>query len=151
MAWEPDWGGSDVWFNGATASADGSVLIESEPRLCFICLTRFLHANRSPLRLKTLCGSRPRLPGAVDAVFEAGQLLGADRAAGVKFPGGDADLRAEAEFAAAGKLRRCVVQHDRRIDLVEEFARCGFVLGDGRIGGVRTVVVHLRDRFNCAV
>ena len=65
--------------------------------------------------------SRPRLPGAVDAIFEARQLLGADRAAGMEFAGGDADLRAEAELAAVGELRRGVVQHDRRIDLVEEF------------------------------
>ena len=65
--------------------------------------------------------SRPRLPGAVNAIFEARQLLGADRAAGVEFAGGNADLRAEAELAAIGELRRCVVQHDRGIDLVEEF------------------------------
>src|SRR5712692_6784955 len=84
-------------------------------------------------------GSRPRLPGAVDTVFETGQLLGADRTAGVKFPGGNADFRAEAEFAAVGKLGRCVMQHDRRIDLVEEFSRGGFVLGHDRIGVLRTV------------
>jgi hypothetical protein len=30
------------------------VLIESEPRLYIIVLTRFLHANRHPLRSKTL-------------------------------------------------------------------------------------------------
>src|SRR5256885_7977321 len=65
--------------------------------------------------------SRPRLPGAVNAVFEARQLLGADRAAGVEFAGGNPDLRAEAELAAIGELCRCVVQHDRGIDLAEEF------------------------------
>src|SRR5258708_23438848 len=92
-------------------------------------------------------GSRPRLPGAVDAVFETGQLLGADRTAGVKFPGGDADFRAEAEFAAVGKLGRCVMQHDGRIDLVEEFARGGFVVGDDRGGVLGTVVVNMRDRL----
>src|SRR5258705_10279850 len=134
MAWETDCDAADAWFNGATASADRSVLIQSEPRLCFFCVTRFLHANRSPLHLKTLWGSRPRLSGAVDAIFEAGQLLGADRTAGVKFPGGDADFGAEAEFAAVGKLGRRVMQHDRRIDLVEEFARGGFVLGHDRVG-----------------
>src|SRR6266404_9603978 len=96
-------------------------------------------------------GSRPRLPGAVDAIFETGQLLGADRPAGVKFPGGDADFRAEAEFAAVGKLRRCVMQHDRRIDLVEKFARGGLVLRHDRIGVTRTVVVNMRDRFIDAV
>jgi len=40
-----------------------------------------------------LC-SRPRLPGAVDAVFETGQLFGADRAAGVKLTRSDSDFRA---------------------------------------------------------
>src|SRR5437773_12080782 len=65
--------------------------------------------------------SRPRLPGAVHAIFEAGELLGADWAAGMEFPGGDADLGAEAKLAAIGELRRGVVQHERGIDLVEEF------------------------------
>ena len=95
--------------------------------------------------------SRPRLPGAVDAIFEAGQLLGADRAAGVEFPGGDADFGAEAEFAAVGELGRCVMQHDRRIDLVEKFARGAFVLGHDRIGVVRAVIVNMRDRLVDAV
>src|SRR5436190_16679842 len=65
--------------------------------------------------------SRPRLPGAVNAIFEARQLLGANRAAGVEFAGGNPDFRAEAELAAVGELRRGVVQHDRGIDLAEEF------------------------------
>src|SRR3981189_724394 len=97
----------------------------------FSCLTRFPYANRFPpriasgasFRLKPRWRAPPGLPRAMAAVFEPGQLLGADRAAGVKFPGGDADFRAEAEFAAVGELGRCVMQHDRRIDLVEEFAR----------------------------
>src|SRR5438876_6005286 len=130
MAWETDCGAAEAWFNGATPSA------------MFAFLTRFLRANRCPpriasgagFRLKPRRGSRPRLPGAVDAIFETGQLLGADRTAGVKFPGGDADFRAEAEFAAVGKLGRCVMQHDRRIDLVEEFPRGGVVLGHDRVG-----------------
>jgi hypothetical protein len=37
-------------------------------------------------------------------------LLDADRAARVHAAGGDADLGAEAEFAAVGELRRGVVQ-----------------------------------------
>src|SRR5882757_9803358 len=127
--------------------------MESEPRLYFFCLMRFAHANRvlpriasgAGFRLKTRWHSRPRLPGAMDAIFEAGQLLGADRATGMKFPGGDPDFRAEAEFAAIGKLSRCVMQHDRRIDLVEEFARGGFVVGHDRVGMLRTVVVNMRD------
>src|SRR6476660_7153437 len=56
------------------------------------------------LRAKTLSSSRPRLPGAVDAIFEAGQLFGPDRPAGVEFAGGDSDLGAEAKLAAIGKL-----------------------------------------------
>src|SRR5947208_1120047 len=60
--------------------------------------------------------SRPRLPGTVNAIFEARQLLGADRAAGVEFAGGNPDFRAEAELAAVGELCRCVVQHDRGLD-----------------------------------
>src|SRR6478735_8147265 len=64
--------------------------------------------------------SRPRLPGAVNAVFEARQLLGTNRAAGVEFASGDPDLGAEAELAAVGELRRGVVQHDRGVDLAEE-------------------------------
>src|SRR6266480_6751440 len=64
-------------------------------------------------RVTTCTGwrSRPRLPGAVNAIFEARQLLGADRAAGVEFPGGNPDLGAEAEFTTVGELGRCVVQH----------------------------------------
>src|SRR6188474_2823863 len=65
--------------------------------------------------------SRPRLPGAVNAIFEARQLLGANRAAGVEFAGGNPDLGAEAELAAVGELGRRVVQHDRGIDLAEKF------------------------------
>ena len=47
------------------------------------------------------------------AIFEAGELLDADRAARVQAAGGDADLGAEAELAAVGELGRGVVQHDR--------------------------------------
>jgi hypothetical protein len=80
--------------------------------------------------------SQPRLPGAVDAIFEARQWLGTNRAAGVEFAGGNADLRTEAELATIGELRRCVVQHDRGIDLGEEFPGCPGVLGHDRIGVV---------------
>src|ERR1700731_1643945 len=104
-------------------------------------------ASRFRLRIKTLWCSRPRLPGAMDAVFETGQLLRADRAAGVKFPGRNSDFGAEAEFAPVGKLGRCVVQHDRRIDLVEKLAGRGCVVGHDRIGVMRAVVVNMRDRL----
>src|SRR5476651_1904953 len=118
MAWETDGNATEGRFNGATAW---------------------------PTRLKTLWRSRPRLPGAVDAVFETGQLFGADRAAGVEFAGGDADFRAEAEFAAVGELGRRVMQHDRRIDLVEELAGGACIFRHDRISVMRTVVVNMRD------
>src|SRR5882757_8402205 len=126
---------TETGFNAATARARPS------------WPTRCLHTARCPpriasgsgFRLKTRCRSRPGLPGAVDAILEAGQLFGADRAAGVKFAGGDADFRAETELAAIGELGRCVVQHDRRVDLVEKFSRGGLVLGHDRVGVVRAV------------
>src|SRR5262245_39812830 len=95
--------------------------------------------------------SRPGLPAAVHAILEARQLLGADRAAGVEFAGGDADLGAEAELAAVGKLRRGVMQHDRRIDLVEEFLRRLRILGHDRVGVARAVAMDVRDRLVDAV
>src|SRR5437588_7171250 len=95
--------------------------------------------------------SRPRLSGAVDPIFEAGQLLGADRAAGVELAGGNPNLSTEAELAAVGELRRGVVQHDRRIDLVEELPRDVGIFGHDRVGVVRTVVMNMRDRLIDAV
>src|SRR5262245_61984648 len=69
--------------------------------------------------------SRADLPGAADAVLEAGELIDADRPTGVHLAGSNADLGAEAELAAVGELGRGVVQNDRRVDLVEEFlGRC---------------------------
>src|SRR5258705_7571948 len=68
---------------------------------------------RAARAAKTQMHSRPRLPGAVDAIFEARQLLGADRSAGVEFAGGNPDFGAEAELAAIGELRRGVMKHDR--------------------------------------
>ena len=44
--------------------------------------------------------------------------------------GRDADLGAEAEFAAVGELSRGVVQHDGRIHLVQEFLRRLLIGGD---------------------
>ena len=64
----------------------------------------------------------------------------------MEFAGGDADFRAEAEFAAVGELGRRVMQHDRRINLAEKPAGGGLVLGHDRVGMVRTVVVNMRDR-----
>src|SRR5438309_1241344 len=60
--------------------------------------------------------SRPGLTRTPHAVFEARELLDADRAARMHAPGRDADLGTEAELAAVGKLGRGVVQHDCGID-----------------------------------
>src|SRR5438105_6441024 len=95
--------------------------------------------------------SRPRLSGAMDPIFEAGQLLGADRAAGVEFAGGNPDLGAEAELAAVGELRRGGVQQDPRSDLAAAPLRDVGVLGHDRVGMVRAVVMNMRDRFIDAV
>ena len=60
--------------------------------------------------------SRPHLAGAAHHVLEGGELLDADRAARMQPAGGDADLRAHAELAAVGELRRGIVQHDRAVE-----------------------------------
>src|SRR6059036_68700 len=95
--------------------------------------------------------SRPGLPGAVNTIFEACQLLGADRATGVEFAGGNADLGAETELAAVGKLRRGVMEHDCGIDLVEKFLRSMRVVGHDCVGVTRAVILDMRDRRADAV
>ena len=64
-----------------------------------------------------ISASGPRLAVAVHAILEGAELLDPDRPARVDAPGGDADLGAEAEFAAVGELGRGVVQDDRRVRL----------------------------------
>src|SRR5215510_7921598 len=90
--------------------------------------------------------SRPDLSRAAHAILEAGELLDTDRAAGVKTAGGDADLGAEPELAAVGELGRGVVQHDRGIDLAQEFLRRRTVFRDDRIGMVGAVALDMPDR-----
>src|SRR5689334_10707703 len=90
--------------------------------------------NACPAQRKS---SRPRLPGAVDTIFEARELIDADRPARMEFSGRDPDLRAEAELAAVGELRRGVVQHDRRVDLAQEPLGGLVVLGHDRVGVLR--------------
>src|SRR5690606_28850441 len=89
--------------------------------------------------------SRADLPRAAHAVFEAGELLDADRAAGVHLAGGDADLGAEAELAAVRELRRGVVQHDRGIDLAQKALGRGLIGGDDGVGVVRAVALDMVD------
>src|SRR5258708_24409600 len=97
------------------------------------------------LQTRKMRRSRPCLSGTVNAVFEAGQLLGADRTTGMKLSGGNSDFRAEAEFAAVGKLGRSVVQHDGRIDLVEESSRHVAVFSHDSIGVMRAMLLDMRN------
>ena len=61
---------------------------------------------------------------AADDVFVGRQFLETHRAARMQLVGADADLRAEAEFAAVGEARGSVPINRRRIDLAQEtFAR----------------------------
>ena len=83
---------------------------------------------------------------AADAILERGELLDADRPARMHAAGRDADLGAEAELAAVGELRRGVVQHDRGVDLAQEFLGGLLVRGDDRVGVVRAVALDMRDR-----
>ena len=64
----------------------------------------------------------------------------------MELAGGNADLATEAELAAIGELRRRVVQHDRRVDLVEEALRGLRIVGDDRVGVVGAVVLDVVDR-----
>ena len=85
------------------------------------------------------------MTGAANDVFERGQLLDADRPAGMQAPGGDADFRAHAEFAAVGELRRGVVQHDSAVEAGEEALGGGAVVGDDAIGVLRAISADVRD------
>src|SRR5262249_59372532 len=96
-------------------------------------------------------GSPGRLTRSADAVFEAAQLLHADRTPRVEPAGGNADLGAEAELAAVGELGRGVVQDDRRIDLREELLRRRRIGGDDGIGMIRAVTLDMGDRLVDAV
>ena len=66
-------------------------------------------------------------------------MLDAHRAARMHAARGDADLGAEAEFAAIGELRRGVVQHDGAVDLRQEPRGGGLVLRDDAVGVVRAI------------
>src|SRR3954463_8754652 len=86
------------------------------------------------------------LPGAVDAIIEGRKLFDTDGPARMQPPGGDADLRAKAELAAVGELCRGVMQHDGGIDLAQKPVGRGSILGQDRVGMVRTVRLDMGDR-----
>src|SRR6267142_1942077 len=79
-------------------------------------------------------------------VLITGQLLDADRSAGMKFVRADADFRAHAEFAAVGKLSGRVVQYDGAIDPRQKpLGHCG-VVGHDALGMLRTVLANVCHR-----
>ena len=65
--------------------------------------------------------------------------------------GGDADLRAHAELASVGELRRGVVQHDRAVHPLQKALRRRLILGDDGFGMRRAVLGDVRDRAVDAV
>src|SRR5215469_6505685 len=94
---------------------------------------------------RVTAASRPRLSGAAYAVFEAGQLLDSDRSTGVEPSGGNTDFGAEAELAAIGELRRRIMQHDRRVNLAQEFVRRLAIFGHDRVGMTRAITLNMCD------
>src|SRR3546814_5909482 len=90
--------------------------------------TDTLFPSTTLFRARGLLG--PDVAPATHLVLVAGQLLGANGAAGVQLAGGNADLGPHAELAAVGELGRGVVHHDAGIDLVQEAGRGHGVLGD---------------------
>src|SRR3546814_6994800 len=90
-------------------------------------------------------GLVPGLALAAHLMLVAGQLLRANRSAGVQLAGRDADLGAHAELTAVGKLRRGVVHHDSGIDLVHEADRRRGIFGDDSLGVVRAVAIDVGD------
>src|SRR6516225_4183993 len=77
---------------------------------------------------------RPHLPRSAYHVLVAGELLHADRAAGVETVRGDADLGSHTELATIGELRRGVVQHDRAVDALQKALGGRRILGHDRLG-----------------
>ena len=69
----------------------------------------------------------------------------------MQFLGGNADFRAESEFAAVGKAGACVVIDHRGIHFGEEFFRRRFVFGDDALAVAGGIAVNVVNRFFQAV
>src|SRR5271166_639828 len=106
------------------------------------------HGSRSAAARTAASGAKSRagLAVAVDAVLEGAELFHPDRPTGVHPARGDADLGPEAELPTVGELGRSIVQHDRRIDLLQELFRRRLVLGDDAVGVVRPKGFDVVDR-----
>src|SRR5690606_1792623 len=85
------------------------------------------------------------VPVAEHHVLLAGQAFQPYRAAGVQLVGGNADLRAQAVLEAVGETGGGVDHHRGGIHLSEEAPRIREVLGDDRVGVLRTVGVDVPD------
>ena len=77
----------------------------------------------------------------------AGEFAQAHGAAGVEFVGGDADLGAEAEFAAVGEAVGDIVENAGGVDRAQEAFGGGLVFGDDGVGVMRAVGVDVIDRL----
>src|SRR5262245_64860131 len=68
--------------------------------------------SRAPRTGEPLRRLGSRLTGAAHLIFERGQLLDADRSAGMQAPGGDADFRTTPELLPVRDLRGDVWQSE---------------------------------------
>src|SRR3954470_16257121 len=82
---------------------------------------------------------RPCLAGAADDIFENRELFDADRPARVQLTGADADLRAHAEFAAIGELRRRIVHDDGGVERGQEALCSPVILRDDGFRVLRSI------------
>src|SRR3954471_6737768 len=88
---------------------------------------------------------RPYLPCPAHAVFEGCELLDADGPARMQTTRRDADLGSKAKLPAIGELGRGIVQHNSRVDLVQETLSGGRIVRDDGVGVVRTVGLDMFD------
>ena len=91
------------------------------------------------------------MAGPAHDILEGRELFDADGPARMEPAGRDADLGAEAEFAAVGELRRSVVQHDGAVDAGEEALGGAVAFGDDAVGVLRSVARDVGDRLVEAV
>ena len=84
-------------------------------------------------------GLLPDVPVAQHNEFLAGQSFQSHRAARVDLVGGDADFRAEAILEPIGEAGGCIDHHRTGIHLAQETAGAAIILGNDRIGMLRTI------------
>src|SRR5437667_9525882 len=97
--------------------------------------------RRSGVFFRRLSGAN--LAAAEDHVLLRGEALEAHRAARVQLVGGNADLCTQTVLESVGEARRGVHHHRARIDLAKEALRARLVLGDDRVGMLRSVLADM--------